>query len=67
MAVPITCAAISVFAAAASAGLISVVSAAIRKEDKNLTLTRQAPDNLTRIGRRLTGAHTLRCAPHQPS
>ena len=67
MAVPITIAAISLFAAAAFAGLNGVVSVAIRKEDKNLTLTRQAPDTLTRVGRRLTGAHVLRCAPHHPS
>lgn len=67
MAVPIALAAISLCAAAVSAGLIAVVSVAIRNEDKNLTLTRQAPDNLTRLARRLTGAHALRCAPHHPS
>jgi len=67
MAVPIALAAISLVAAAASAGLIGMVSVAIRKKDKNLTLTRQAPDTLTRVGRRLTGAHALRCAPHHPS
>jgi len=67
MAVPIALAAISLFAAVVSAGLIGVVSVAIRKEDRNLTLTWQAPDNLTRVGRRLTGAHAPRPAPHHPS
>jgi hypothetical protein len=67
MAVPIALAAISLFAAAVFAGLIGVVSVAIRKEDKNLTLTGQASGTLTRVGRRLTGAHVLRCVPHHPS
>jgi hypothetical protein len=67
MAVSIALAAISLFAAAVFAGLLGVVSVAIRKEDRNLTLTRQAPDNLTRVGRWLTGVHALRCAPHHPS
>ena len=67
MTVPIALAAISLSAAAVSAGLIGVVSVAIRKEDKTHTLTSQATGNLTRIGRRLTGVHVLRPAPHHPS
>jgi hypothetical protein len=62
MAVPIALAAISLLAAAVSAGLIVVVSVAVRKEDRNLTLTGQATGNLTRMGRRLTGVHVLRPA-----
>ena len=60
MAVPIALAAISLLAAAVSAGLIVVVSVAVRKEDRNLTLTSQATGNLTRMGRRLTGVHVVR-------
>ena len=59
MAVPIALAAISLLAAAVSAGLIVVVSVAVRKEDRNLTLTSQAAGNLTRMGRRLTGVHVV--------
>jgi hypothetical protein len=60
MTVPIALAAISLFAAAVFAGLIGVVSAAIRNEDNNHALTSQAPGNLTRVGRRLTGLHVVR-------
>ncbi len=67
MAVPIALAAISLLAAAVSAALIGLVSVAIRKEDKNHTLTSQPTGTLTRAGRRLTGVHVLRAAPHHPS
>jgi hypothetical protein len=67
MAIPIALAAISLLAAAASAGLVVVVSVAVRKEDRNLTLTSQAPGHLTRMGRRLTGVHVLRPAPRHSS
>ena len=66
MTVPIALAAICLLAAAVSAGLIVVVSVAIRKEDRNLTLTSKATGNLTRVGRRLTGAHVVRSAPQTP-
>ena len=62
MAIPIALAAISLLAATVSAGLVVVVSVAVRKEDRNLTLTSQATGNLTRIGRRLTGVHVVRPA-----
>jgi hypothetical protein len=67
MAIPIALAAISLLAGAVSAGLVVVVSVAVRKEDRNFTLTSQATGNLTRMGRRLTGAHVLRPAPRHSS
>jgi hypothetical protein len=48
-------AAIGLFAAGAGTGIIGVVSVAIRREDKHLTLTTEATDNVTRAGRWLTG------------
>jgi hypothetical protein len=45
--------AVSVFAA----GIIGVVSLAIRREEKNLTLTGEAPGHLTQAGRWLNGLH----------
>jgi len=66
MAVPIALAAISLLAATVSAGLVVVVSVAVRKEDRNLTLTSQATGNLTRMGRRLTGVHVVRPASYRP-
>ncbi|HEY6313026.1 MAG TPA: hypothetical protein VIY52_19790 [Streptosporangiaceae bacterium] len=66
MTVPVALTAISLFATAVLAGLIGVVSVAIRKEDKNLTLAAKAPDNLTRVARWLTGLHVLRATPHHP-
>jgi hypothetical protein len=69
MAVPIALAlaAISLLAAAASAALLGVISVAVRTEDKNHTLTSQPTGTLTRVARRLTGLHVLRCAAHHPS
>ena len=57
MAALIALAAICLFAAGALAGITGVVAVAIRREDRNLTLTSQAPDTVTRAGRRLTGLH----------
>jgi protein-S-isoprenylcysteine O-methyltransferase Ste14 len=57
MAVPIALTAISLIVAVVSAGLIGVVSMAIRKEEKILTLTTGPTDNLSKVGRRLTGVH----------
>jgi hypothetical protein len=67
MVIPIALAAISLLAGAASAGLVVVVSVAVRKEDRYLTLTSQATGSLTRMGRRLTGVHVLRPAPRHSS
>jgi hypothetical protein len=66
MTVPVALTAITLFVAAVLAGLIGVVSVAIRKEDKNPTLAMKAPDNLTRVVRRLTGLHVLRATSHHP-
>jgi hypothetical protein len=53
----IALAAIGLFAAGVFAGIIAVVSMAIRREERNLTLTSEATDNMTRVGRRLNGVH----------
>ena len=50
-------AAIALFAAGACTGIIGVVSVAIRREDKHLTLTSEATGHVNRAGRWLTGAH----------
>ena len=57
MAALIVLAAICLFAAGAIAGITGVVAVAIRREDRNLTLTGQAPGTVTRAGRCLTGLH----------
>jgi hypothetical protein len=51
----ITLAAVGVFAAAGFAGIIGVASVAIRREEKDLTLTREATGTVTRAGRALNG------------
>jgi hypothetical protein len=48
-------AATGLFAAGATAGIISVVTIAIRREEKNLTLTSAPRDRVTRAGRWLNG------------
>jgi hypothetical protein len=53
----IALAAIGLFAAGVFAGIIGVVSMAIRREERNLTLTSKATDNVTRVGRWLNGVH----------
>ena len=45
------------FAAGAFAGIIGVVSVAIHREEKNLTLISWATDTVTRVRRWLNGAH----------
>ena len=55
MAALIAFAAISLFAAGVSAGIIGVVIVAIRREERNFTLTSEPPDNVTRAGRWLNG------------
>jgi hypothetical protein len=57
MAALIALAAICLFAAGALAGITGVVALAIRREERDLTLTSQAPGTVTRAGRRLTGLH----------
>jgi hypothetical protein len=67
MTVSITLTAISLFVAAVLTGLIAMMSVAIRKEDKNLTLAAMAPGNLTRMARRLTGVHVRHRALYHDS
>jgi hypothetical protein len=55
MAALIAVVAICLLAAGVAAGIIGVVTIAIRREERNLTLTSQAPDNITRTGRWLNG------------
>ena len=63
MAALIALVAIGVFAAGIFAGIIAVVSVAIRREERNFTLTSQAPDNVTSAGRLLNGVYVR--APHR--
>jgi hypothetical protein len=64
----IALAALIVFIAGVAAGIIVVVSAGIRREERDLasrrqepdfTLTLQAPDRMTHGARKLTGLHVL--------
>jgi hypothetical protein len=57
MAALIVPAVIGVFIAGVIFSSIGMVSIAIRREEKNLTLTIEAPDHLTRAGRWLNGVH----------
>jgi protein-S-isoprenylcysteine O-methyltransferase Ste14 len=57
MAALIALAAVSLFAAGVIAGIIGVVSVAIRREERNLTLTSEATDHVTRAGRWLNGLY----------
>jgi hypothetical protein len=57
MAALIALAAIGLFAAGAFAGIIGVVSIAIRREERNFTLTSEATDTVTRAGRWLNGVY----------
>ena len=50
-------AAVGQFAAAGLAGIIGVVSVAIRREEKDLTLTREATGTVTWTGRALNGVY----------
>jgi len=56
MGVLIALAGLALFVAGAFAGVIGTVSLAIRREERNLTLTGEAPDIITRAGRHLNGA-----------
>ena len=53
----IALAALAVFAAGVTTGIVGVVSVAIRREETSLTLTGEAPDHITRVGRRLNGVY----------
>jgi hypothetical protein len=53
----IALAAIGLFAAGVIAGIVGVVSVAIRREEKNLTLTSEATDPVTRAGRWVNGVY----------
>ena len=55
MTILIPFAATGLFTAGAAAGIIGVVTVAIRREEKNLTLTSAAPDKVTQAGRMLNG------------
>ena len=55
MAPLIALAEIILFAAGVVAGIVGVVSVAIRREEKNLTLTSGATDPVTRAGRWVNG------------
>ena len=57
MASLIALAAIGLFAGGVIAGIVGVVSVAIRREEKNLTLTTEATDQVTRAGRWVNGVH----------
>jgi hypothetical protein len=57
MAVLIALAAVGLGAAGVSAGLVGIVSVAIRREEKNLTLTSLATGKVVRLGRRLNGVY----------
>jgi NAD(P)-dependent dehydrogenase (short-subunit alcohol dehydrogenase family) len=57
MAAVIALAALGLFAAGACAGVIGVVSLAIRREERSLTLIGEATGHLTRAGRWLNGVY----------
>jgi hypothetical protein len=57
MALLIALAAIGLFAAGVTAGIVGVVSVAIRREDKNLTLTSEATDPVTQTARWVNGVY----------
>ncbi len=50
-------AAIGLFAAGVFAGIIGLVTVAIRREERNLTLTSEATGSVTRAGRWLNGVY----------
>lgn len=57
MAASIALAAIGLCGAGMLAGIVGVVSVAIRREEKNLTLTGVATGKVVRLGRRLNGVY----------
>jgi hypothetical protein len=63
MAALIALAAIAVFAAGIFAGVIGVATLAIRREERNLTLTSGSTDTVTRAGRWLNAVYVR--SPHR--
>jgi hypothetical protein len=63
MAALITLVAICLSAAGVGIAILGVAVLAIRREERNLTLTGAAPDALSRAGRRLTGLYVR--SPHR--
>ncbi len=59
----IALAAIALFVAGMITGITALVSVAIRREDKRLTLTGAATDPVTRAGRLMNGAHVRTSHP----
>jgi hypothetical protein len=57
MAALIALLAICLFATGAAVGIIGVVAVAIRREERNLTLTNAAPDQVASAGRWLNGLY----------
>ena len=57
MAALITLSALGLFTAGVTTGIIGVVSVAVRREERSLTLTCEAADHVTRAGRWLNGVH----------
>ncbi|HWG60721.1 MAG TPA: hypothetical protein VG253_03315 [Streptosporangiaceae bacterium] len=57
MATAIIVIALVIFAAGAVAGVVAVVSAGIRREERDFSLTRQAPTQMSQGARRLTGLY----------
>jgi hypothetical protein len=57
MATLIALGAIGMLIAGVIAAATAMMSVAIRREEKNLTLTREAPDQLTRAARWLNGVY----------
>jgi len=60
---PIALAAIGLFVAGMITGIIGMVSVAIHREEKSLTLTSGATGPVTRAGRLLNGVHVRPARP----
>lgn len=66
MAATIVVIALVIFSAGAATGIIAVVSTGIRREEQNSSLTRQAPDRVSRGTRLLTGLYVRRRVDASP-
>jgi len=60
---PIALAALGLFVAGMVTGIIGIVSVAIHREEKRLTLTSAATDPVTRAGRLLNGVYVRAARP----
>lgn len=56
-----------IFTAGASAGTIVIVSWGIRREERDFSLTRRAPDRVSQGTRVLTGLYVRRRSDGQPT